>query len=584
MITRRLCNIFSTERAGPRFPVFFSGSRENLPLVTPLPHGPCGHKIFCVGRKGAPLARSLIRLHNVRVPFGAPEDAIRAAAAGKVGIAPAQLGDFRIVRRSLDARAAPRVFEVYAVEFTGEESLIEGLPPNEAAVAAPAEYAPPESGDERLPGAPLVVGAGPAGLFAAMTLAENGYGPLIVERGKPVEARSADVRSLSAGGAVDPDSNLLFGEGGAGAFSDGKLTTRISDPHIALVLETLVRCGAPESILIDARPHIGSDLLPGVVANIHRRIEAAGGRFRFGFRVEGLVLDEGGGAAGVRASGGEEIDAGAVILAAGNWADELIARLHEEGTAIEGKPFQMGVRIEHPQRIIDRAVYRGARGDLPPAEYVFSARPGGARGVATFCMCPGGVIVPAVARERRLAVNGASPAARDGSFANAALVVTVKPEDCPGGGPLAGLAFQQALERAAFEVAGDYRAPAQRATDFTAGRRSARLPECSYPLGIVSHELGKLLPRFLTDALRKALPEFDRRLPGFIEHGLLVAVETRASSAVRILRDHRTHESLSTPRLYPAGEGAGYAGGIMSSAVDGIRTAQLIIRRFAPSR
>ncbi len=524
-----------------------------------------------------------IRLHNIRVPFGAKECRIRAAAAEKVGLAPEALGDMQIVRRSLDARAAPRIFQIYSVEFSGDASLIEYPASGSAGVAAPTARQEPPSGREPLAGSPVIVGSGPAGLFAALGLAERGYAPLVVERGRPVDERSLDVAALLAEGRVNPESNLLFGEGGAGAFSDGKLTTRTSDPYVMDVLKTLVSCGADPSILVDARPHIGSDRLPGVVAQLRRRIEAAGGRFRWGTKVERLVIDEEGCAAGVSVGACERLSAGAVVLAAGSWADDLVMALHEQGVKMEAKPFQAGVRIEHPQHVIDRAVYRWARGVLPAAEYITSVRPRGSRGVATFCMCPGGMIVPAVTCKGRLAINGASPSGRNGEFANAALIVTIAPGECAPGA-LGGLEFQRSLERGAFAAAGCLRAPAQRASDFLAGARSNTLPETSYRPGVVSFRLETLIGRAISEALKAALPLFEKKLPGFIGHGLLVAVESRASSAVRILRDRETNESVSTPRLYPAGEGAGYAGGIVSSAVDGIRTAGCIIRRFAEPR
>ncbi|MCD6404664.1 MAG: FAD-binding protein, partial [Planctomycetes bacterium] len=470
---------------------------------------------------------------------------------------------------------------VYAVEFEGKESLIKGLPANEAAFVEDVPYRRPAPGGEALVERPLVVGAGPAGLFCALLLAEGGYRPLVVERGQPVEKRGADVAALVGGEGINPESNLLFGEGGAGAYSDGKLTTRIHDASVRHVLEVLSECGAPESILVDARPHIGSDLLPGVIKTLHRRITDLGGEFRFGFKVERLLVDSGGAARGVE-SGEEHVAAGVVVLAPGSSARGLFETLVGQRVALEAKPFQVGLRIEHPQDVIDRAIYCRARGALPPAEYIISTRASaGTRAVASFCMCPGGAIVPAISKEGHLSTNGASASGRAGRFANAALIVTVGPDDIGSCGPLAGVSFQRGLEQAAFEVAGDYRAPAQRAADFLRRRKSASLPECSYPLGIVSADLTKIVPDFVSKAIRAALSVFDRKLPGFVKDGLLVGVEARVSCPVRITRDKETRQSVSTGKVYPAGEGSGYAGGITSSAVDGMKTAESIISRFA---
>jgi hypothetical protein len=384
---------------------------------------------------------------------------------------------------------------------------------------------------------------------------------------------------------MDPESNLLFGEGGAGAYSDGKLTTRVSDPLLTRVLSVLVECGAPDSILTDARPHIGSDALPGIVTRLRARIEAEGGEFMFGFKVSELAMAEGPRVAGVLSAGGAALPAGVVILAPGASARDLYRALAAQGVRLDLKPFQVGVRIEHPQDVIDRAVYGRARGELPAAEYIVSSGAAhGRKGVASFCMCPGGIVVPAVSEPGHLSTNGMSASGRDGVFANAALVVTVAREDLGADSAFAGVEFQRDLERAAFAVAGDYSAPAQKAADFLEGRSGGWLPASSDPLGLVSADLRKILPGFLVSALEGCLPYFAGRMRHFVSQGVLIAPESRASSPVRITRDADTRESVSTHGLYPVGEGSGYAGGIMTSAIDGLKSAHAIIRKYAPLR
>ena len=524
-----------------------------------------------------------LRLHNVHVRFGATADEIMHAAAAKIGRKHARLKGVQVVRRSIDTRKRPKIRWSLAVEFEGDAELIAKLPANEATVVTPVEEEPLTVGSEPLRARPVVIGAGPAGLFAALVLSQNGYRPIVVERGRPIEERNSDVEALIGQRRLDTRSNFVSGEGGAGAYSDGKLTTRTNDARLRNVLSTLVECGARKTILVDAHPHIGSDVLPRMVTRLREKIEGLGGQFRFGFEVERLIVGEGPRVSGVVSADGESIEAGAVILAAGNWAGRFLRTLAGQGVAVEAKAFQVGVRIEHPQEAIDLTVYGQSRGSLPAAEYIMScpAKVCG-RGVVTFCMCPGGMIVPAVSELDQLGTNGMSRSGRDGRFANSALVVTIEPGELGDGDVFAGVEFQKKLERACFDVGGDLSAPAQKAADFLAGKITSDLPECSYPLDIVEADLRDILPAQLTQALEGALPYFDAKMPGFVENGLLVGVETHVSSPVRVVRDQKTRKSVSMDMVFPCGEGSGYAGGIMSSAVDGIRSVEALIKESAP--
>lgn len=476
-----------------------------------------------------------------------------------------------LVRRSVDAR---RKGDVHFVATAALGALEPVVP------LARREFPARHEGDAR----PVVVGMGPAGLFAALELAEAGLCPLVIERGAPVEERTADVERYHRTRVLDTESNVQFGEGGAGTFSDGKLTTGKHSPLIAQVLESFVAAGAPCDILWQAKPHIGTDVLGGVVAAIRARIIACGGEVRFHTRLVGLHVENGvlAGVLLVGAGGEEEVPTSQAVLALGHSARDSFEMLQGLGFEMERKPFSIGVRIEHRQDAIDRAQYGRAAGHpaLGAADYKLFCHLEDGRSVYTFCMCPGGEVVAASSEEGELCVNGMSRQARAGVNANAALLCNVVPADFGGEGPLAGIAFQRKWERAAFELGGgDWHAPAQTVADFLGSAR-ARGPivEPSYPLGVVEADIADCLPAFATGALRQALPLFDRRLKGYADgRAVLTGIEARSSSPVRIVRDAQTLQATRVAGAYPCGEGAGYAGGIMSAAIDGIRVARALM-------
>ncbi len=525
-------------------------------------------------------------VHNLYLGLDEPQSRLATLAARKLRVRPADVRQWRIVRKSLDARPG-RMQWTFSVAVA-----LDPARHGKVAKAARSDvrpYAPPtgpalELGAEPLDGPVAVVGAGPAGLFAALVLAEAGYRPILIDRGRDVAQRHRDVADYVRERHFHPESNYLFGEGGAGAYSDGKLYTRVHDGLVGWVVEQFVAFGADAEVAIAGKPHVGSDRLPLISRAMRERVEQLGGQVRYGTRVDGLEIAAGR-LRGLRLSDGQVLAVGAAVLAIGHSARDTYAMLARTGVTLQAKPFQMGVRIEHPQELID-AAQRGAlagRADLGPADYHLVAR--GSPAVYSFCMCPGGEILPAHHQAEAICTNGGSRMRRDSGWANAALVVTVAPDQF-GDDPLEGLALQERIERACFAAAGgDYSLAAQRVEDFLAGRAPGGPIATTSLTGATGCDFDALLPPFLSAALRRALPEFDARIPGFAgPAGVLLGPETRASSPVRILRDAAARTSPAAENLYPAGEGAGYAGGIVSSAVDGLRSAEALIRRFAPPR
>lgn len=541
----------------------------------------------------------LLRLElERRHDAGMETEDLRQAAAAALRVPPTEVRSVEVIRRALDARSrrkAPTWRLTVDVDLVrrpkklpsrGDPRPVPEPPEMLESPRAPAGSAPV-----------VVVGAGPAGLFCAWHLAERGARVVLVERGKPVERRARDFGTFRGRGILDPESNICFGEGGAGTYSDGKLYTRKRDPLIPEVLERMIRCGAPERIRVDAKPHIGTNRLFGMLGGLRAALEALGVEIRFETRVDGLRMREGR-LDGVELSTGETLDAGAVVLAIGHSARDTFERLLAQGVPMTPKPFAVGVRAEHPQALIDASQYGLPRPDglsaraalgrrpetLPPADYRLAAQTSTERGVWSFCMCPGGMIIPSSTEPEMMVVNGMSSARRSTPFANSGLVAHVGLEDLVregyGEGPLAGVEFQRALERSAFQAAGGgYRAPAMRASDLAARRPPRGLAETHFRPGLEAVDLREVLPGFVWQSLAEGLSRFDQIIPGYASGDAnLIAVESRTSSPLRIPREDETHQVPTHAGLFVAGEGPGYAGGIMSAAIDGLRTAHGVLR------
>jgi len=522
----------------------------------------------------------MLRIRNLSLPVDGTVDDLKKAAARALGVKPGALEQLVIARQSIDARKKQDVRWIYTVDVTLPNQRQIKLQPGKIEVWSPVSYEfPQKKRTSSLP--PVVVGMGPAGLFAALYLARNGLPCVVLERGQDVDTRTRDVERFWETGILNPASNVQFGEGGAGTFSDGKLTTGTHDPRISAVLDTFVSAGAPEDVRWSHKPHIGTDVLRTVVKNLRLELLRLGCEVRFGHRLTGLE-HTGDRLTGLRAEGPEgaySMACDALVLAPGHSARDTFQMLQAAGVPLESKAFAVGVRIEHLQREISRAQYGPSWETLPPSDYKLACHLPNGRSVFSFCVCPGGRVVAAASQPGELVTNGMSCRARDGVNCNGGLLVTVGPADFAGRDSLAGVRFQQQWERAAFQAGGgNFCAPAQLAGDFI-NNNPSRGPEGvlpSYRPGVNWTDLSGCLPDFVLDSLRGALPLLNRKVRGFAApDSVLTGVETRSSSPVRIVRDGETLQSALSG-LYPCGEGAGYAGGIVSAAVDGIRAAEAV--------
>ncbi|MEW4529405.1 FAD-dependent protein [Maioricimonas sp. JC845] len=525
-----------------------------------------------------------LRINNIRLPVEQAEDALPAAIARHLGMRRDDVTRWRILRKSLDARSKTDLRFVYSavVDVPDEQQRLKRAS-KDVQPYTPSSFDDPPPGPEPLEDRPVVVGSGPAGLLAGYYLALKGYRPLILERGEAVKQRVPAIRLFDRGGPHDPENNYLFGEGGAGCFSDGKLTCRMSGPDVDWVLEAFVVCGGRPSIVYEHRPHLGSNKLPMICRNFRRKIEAAGGEYRFGCCMEGIDVADGR-VRGLHTSSGY-IRTSHVILGTGHSARDTYQMLHGLGIPMRAKPFQLGLRIEQPQEQVNRWKYGHERylDILGAADYTVVAK--GQRDVYTFCMCAGGIVIPSISEPDMFCSNGMSNSRHDTPYANSGIMVTLEPEEFGSDHPLAGMELQRQYEQAAFRIGrGDYLSPIQWASDFLDGRPSTgngSIPS-SYQRGTVAASLDEVLPPVVAKAIRKGLPIMDRKWNGkFLENATLVGPEMRGSAPVRIERDREQRNVPGVAGLYPVGEGAGYAGGIVSAAVDGLRTAREIVRRHA---
>ncbi len=520
----------------------------------------------------------MIRLRDIPLPPEHNAHQLQFEAAQMLRISNSKIRSLRIVRRSVDARKKPDVKIIYTVDVAvdgNEKKLLRASGCKRANIAPVSYYKAPKNipAPEKRP---VVVGFGPAGMFAALILAMAGWKPLVLERGEDAASRHEKVRKFFETGVLDTRSNVQFGEGGAGTFSDGKLNTGVNNPRIGWILEQFVKAGAREEILYDAKPHVGTDVLLEVVQNIRKRIISLGGEVRFNTQVTGLC-SENGQLTGLKLESGEILSCDTAVLAIGHSARDTFEMLDGTGIPMEPKPFAMGVRIEHKQITVDESQYGMVSPVLPPADYKLVHHLDNET-VYTFCMCPGGYVVAAASEEGRVVTNGMSYADRDGENANAALLVTLNPADFPYEGTLGGMHWQREIEEKAYNISGSYRAPAQRVGDFLAGKPSTEAGKISptYRPGVHWCDLHDVLPEKITGAIAQALPQLDGKLKGFAgSDAVMTAPETRSSSPVRIIRDETRQSNLRG--LYPTGEGAGYAGGIMSAAIDGMMTAEAIL-------
>lgn len=534
----------------------------------------------------------MIRVPNLKLRIdkaadsNAEKQALQNAILSKLKINGNELIAFRIFKKSIDARKKDAIVYVYTVDASvkNESAILKKCGKTGVTASPDMAYQNVVPGNEILNHRPVIIGMGPAGLFAGLMLAQNGYAPIILERGDDVDTRAAKIDAFWKTGKLDIESNVQFGEGGAGTFSDGKLTTLINDPRCRSILESFIAAGAPEEILYMSKPHIGTDLLRETVKNIRTKIIENGGEVRFQSKVTDFVIEDGQ-LTGLIINDYEQLDCSTALLGIGHSARDTFEILHQRGITMTQKPFSIGVRIEHSQKLIDRSQYGPSAGNqgLGSADYKLSYHSPSGRSAYTFCMCPGGYVVAAASEENGVVTNGMSEHQRDGENANAALLVGVQPEDFGDDHPLAGVAFQRKWEQLAFKLGGkNYQAPAQLVGDFLADKPSTQWGSLkpTYTPGLVLAQLKDCLPDYVVATMKEALLHFDAKIKGFaMDDSIMTGVETRSSSPVRINRDDNNSSNILG--LYPMGEGAGYAGGIMSSAVDGVKTAEKLMMRYA---
>lgn len=530
----------------------------------------------------------MLRVSNIKLDINESIDNIKSLLLKKLKISEKELVSYNIYKESIDARKKGKIDFVYTVdvELKNEKNILKKSRLKDVVEVKQNKYKDIKSGDEKLCNRPVIVGSGPAGLFASLLLAQRGYNPILLERGLDVDTRTEDIRKFWEDGKFNPKSNVQFGEGGAGTFSDGKLTTRIKDIRCRKVLEELVNSGAPEEILYSHKPHVGTDILKEVVKNIRKEIIRLGGEVKFDSKVTDISINNEK-IESITINDKEILKTEVVILAIGHSARDTYKMLYERGVKVIQKPFAIGARIEHPQSLINKSQYKEFYNHprLGAADYRLVEHTSNGRTIYTFCMCPGGSVIASASEEGQVVTNGMSEHARDKENANSAVLVNVTPEDFGSEHPLAGIYFQEKYEKLAFECGGrNYKAPIQLVGDFLNNRVSTKLGSVnpSYKPGYKFVDLTQCLPEFVCETMKEGLILLDNKLKGFaMEDAILTGVETRSSAPIRIVRDEETLESANVKGLYPSGEGAGYAGGIVTAAVDGIKCAEKIITKYS---